>query len=320
MEGYTDNHIAIIGMACRTAGADSPSELWNALTTSQDLQREITRFNTAGYYHKDGGPKKGLTNVNRAYLMNDELVDRFDHGFFQIPPNEARCIDPQQRNLLEVAYEAVESAGIILDKFTGTDTAVFAGSEGCDYATILAKDLDEIPRYAATGLAGCMAANRISYFFNLSGPSMTIDTACSSSMTALHQAVRSLQYGDSGMAIVCGAKMILTPDMFMPSSEMSFLSPSGRCRSFDAEGDGYGRGEGVAALLLKPLKKAVQENDPIRAVIKGIRVNQDGRTQGITMPSGKAQKENMRALYVKENIDPDSIQYVEAHVRQLAVL
>lgn len=159
-----------------------------------------------------------------------------------------------------------------------------------------------------------MAANRISYFFNLSGPSIAMDTACSSTMVALHQAVCVLQRGDSGMALVCGAKLIITPNMFIPSTELGFLSPSGRCRSFDADADGYGRGEGVIALLLKPLKAAISDGDPIRAVIKGTRVNQDGRTQGITLPSASAQKVNMERLYSELGICSRDIQYLEAHV------
>ena len=188
--------------------------------------------------------------------------------------------------------------------------------EGCDYHTILARDLNATPRYLATGTATCMAANRLSYFFDLSGPSMSVDTACSSTMAVLHQAVRTLQHGDSKMALVCGAKLILNPDMFMPSSELGFLSPSGKCQSFDAAGDGYGRGEGVLAILLKPLKAAIADGDTVRSVIKGTRLNQDGRTQGITLPSAKAQQSNIEALYRELGIAPDDIQYVEAHVSQ----
>lgn len=188
--------------------------------------------------------------------------------------------------------------------------------EGCEYHTIAARDLDATPRYLATGTPICMAANRISYFFDLSGPSLSVDTACSSAMAALHQAMRTLQHGDSNMAIVCGAKLILSPDMFMPSSELGFLSPTGRCHTFDATADGYGRGEGVIALLLKPLKEAIADRDPIRAVIKGTRLNQDGKTQGITLPSADAQKRNMQALYGELGIPPADIQYLEAHVSQ----
>lgn len=189
--------------------------------------------------------------------------------------------------------------------------------EGCDYHTILARDLNATPRYLATGTPTCMAANRLSYFFDLSGPSMSVDTACSSTMAALHQAVRTLQHGDSKLALVCGAKLILNPDMYMPSSELGFLSPSGRCKSFDAAGDGYGRGEGVLAILLKPLRAAIADGDPVRSVIKGTRLNQDGRTQGITLPSATAQSSNMECLYHELGILPKDIQYLEAHVSAL---
>lgn len=194
------------------------------------------------------------------------------------------------------------------------DMVCSLGMEGTDYHTVLARDLDATPKYLATGTATCMAANRISYFFNLSGPSLVVDTACSSSMVASHQAVRALQSGDSGMALVCGAKLILNPDMFIPSTELGFLSSDGRCKSFDISGNGYGRGEGVLALLLKPLKQALCDNDPIRAVFKGTRLNQDGKTQGITLPSAAAQKQNMQRLYKELKISPHQVQYVEAHV------
>jgi len=192
--------------------------------------------------------------------------------------------------------------------------------EGCDYHTVLARDIDATPRYLATGTPTCMAANRLSYFYNLSGPSLAVDTACSSTMAALHQAVRTLQHGDAGMALVCGAKLVLNPDMFIPSSELGFLSPYGKCQTFDAAADGYGRGEGVLALLLKPLSKAVADGDAIRAVIRGTRLNQDGRTQGITLPSAEAQRRNMEALYAELDILPEEIQYLEAHVSHFSLL
>jgi len=313
-ETSNEGNIAIIGQALRVPGANSPNELWELLTSSKDIQRKITRFNVDGFYDPDGGPRKGLTTVQHAYLLDDDIIDRFDNAFFHVPPIEATSMDPQQRMLLEIAYEAIENAGVAMEDLVGSDTAVFAGMESCDYHTVLSRDVDSTPRYLATGTAPCLAANRISYFFNLSGASMVVDTACSSSMAALHQAVRTLQRGDSSMAIVCSAKLILTPDMFMPSSELGFLSPSGRCRSFDADADGYGRSEGVLALLLKPLNAAIKDNDPIRAVIRGVRLNQDGRTQGITLPSATAQQENMRRLYEQINVDPVDIQYLEAHV------
>lgn len=188
------------------------------------------------------------------------------------------------------------------------------GIEGSDYHTTVARDPDVTPKYIVTGTAGCMAANRLSYFYDLSGPSISVNTACSSSMAALHQAVRTIQHGDSAMALVCGANLIFNPESFIPMTEMGFLSPSGRCRSFDTAADGYGRGEGIATLVLKPLKVALVDRDPIRAVIKGTRLNQDGRTQGITLPSAKAQAQNMTHLYKELAVKPSKIHYLEAHV------
>ncbi|KAL9578932.1 MAG: hypothetical protein Q9212_005401 [Teloschistes hypoglaucus] len=311
--------IAIIGMACRVAGANSPTQLWENLMSAKDVQRRITRFNIDGYYHPQGGPLKGLTNVHHAYMLDDNAVDKFDNAFFHINPTEASVMDPQHRMLLEVSYEAIENAGVPLEAFAGTDTAVFTGTsspgiEGSDYYDVVARDPDVTPKYIVTGTAGCMAANRLSYFYNLSGPSISVDTACSSSMAALHQAVRTLQHADSSMALVCGANLIFNAESFVSMTELGFLSPSGRCRSFDAAGDGYGRGEGIATLVLKPLKAALTTRDPIRAVIKGTRLNQDGRTQGITLPSTKAQARNMSRLYEELAIETSTIQYLEAHV------
>lgn len=185
--------------------------------------------------------------------------------------------------------------------------------EGSEYHSVLARDIDAMPEYLATGTATCMSANRISYAFDISGPSIVVDTACSSAVTALHQAVRPLQGEEARLVLVCGAELILSPDMFVPSSEMRFLSSSGRCRSFDAAADGYGRGKGILALLLEPLKAAL-DHDPLRAVIKGTRLNQDGRTRGITLPSAEAQRRNMQSLYQSLKLSPNDIQYLEVPV------
>ncbi|KAL8647622.1 MAG: hypothetical protein Q9226_006354, partial [Calogaya cf. arnoldii] len=316
MESSSVQDIAIVGMACRVAGSNSPSQLWENILTRKDVRRRITRFNIDGYYHPECGSEKGLTNVDHAYMLDDEVVDRFDNAFFHVTPTEAASMDPQQRMLLEVSYEAIENAGIPLDQFTGTNTAVFTGTlctEGSDYHTVLARDPNTTPKYIVTGTAGCMASNRLSYFYDLSGPSVTVDTACSSSMAALHQAVRTLQHGDSSMALVCGANLIFNVESFITMTELGFLGASGRCRSFDASADGYGRGEGICSLLIMPLEHALSIEAPIRAVIKGTRLNQDGRTQGITLPSTKAQAENMCSLYEGLYIKTNSIQYLEAH-------
>ncbi|PWY95188.1 putative polyketide synthase [Aspergillus sclerotioniger CBS 115572] len=310
--------IAIIGMSCRVAGANSPSELWNVLASSKDVRTEISRFNSDGFYKPDGGPRKGLTNVRHAYVMPDG-VDKFDNTFFKISPLEAEAMDPQQRLLLELTYEAIENAGVTLDEFEGSDTAVYAGIFGNDYHTSLLRDVDATPKYMSTGTSNSIAANRISYVFDLHGPSLVIDTACSSTMVALHQAVAGLKAGESSMAVVCGANLIISPDMFVHMSELGFLSPSGRCQSFDAAGDGYARGEGVMAILLKPLNEALQNGDPIRAVIRGTRINQDGRTQGISLPSSEAQRQNLFSLYKQLELDPGGVQYIEAHGTGTAV-
>lgn len=222
-----------------------------------------------------------------------------------------------------LAFHCINSPGQILPSSPArhllpggheTTTDASLGIEGSDYHTIVARDIDATPKYVVTGTAGCMASNRLSYFYDLSGPSMTVDTACSSSMAALHQAVRTLQHGDSKMAMVCGANLILNPESFITMTELGFLGPGGRCRSFDANANGYGRGEGICCLLLMPLAAASSTKAPIRAVIKGTRLNQDGRTQGITLPSAKAQARNMSSLYHELSIDPRTIQYLEAHV------
>jgi acyl transferase domain-containing protein len=184
-----------------------------------------------------------------------------------------------------------------------------------DYEASLLRDIDLTPKYHSTGTSNAILANRISYAFDLHGASLSIDTACSSTMVALHQAMATLKSNDAQMALVCGANMIISPDMFVHMSELGFLSPQGRCRSFDASGNGYVRGEGVAAILLKPLSAALKNNDPIRAIVKGTRINQDGRTQGITMPSGEAQRRNLEALYGQPGLSPKDVQYVEAHVK-----
>ncbi|KAK4448640.1 Nonribosomal peptide synthetase-like protein [Podospora aff. communis PSN243] len=304
--------VAIIGMACRVAGADSPAELWGALCESKDAQSDIQRFSGDGFYRTDGAKRKGLTNVRRGYFINGD-VDRFDNAFFGIPPAEASAMDPQQRMLLELTYEALENAGIPLGKFRGTNTGVYTGMTWNDYGMSLFRDVDATPKYMATGACNAMASNRVSYFFDLHGPSLVIDTACSSTMVALHQAVVALQHGEVEMAVVNGANLILNPDVFVCMSELGFLSPSGRCRTFDAAGDGYVRAEGVVALLLKPLDRAVADGDPVRAVIRGTRLNQDGRTQGITLPSPEAQRDNMEQLYKQIDLDPADVQYFEAH-------
>lgn len=171
-----------------------------------------------------------------------------------------------------------------------------------------------MPRYTSTGISNAIASNRISYTFDLHGPNFAVDTACSSTAVALHQAILNLRANESKIAIVCGSNLILNPDMFIHMSELGFLSPDGLCKAFDKNANGYARGEGVACLILKPLNLAIFDNDPIQAIIRGTNVNQDGKTQGISQPSAVAQEENAASLYRRLGIDPAHTQYVEAHV------
>ena len=206
--------IAIVGSGCRFPGrSDSPSSLWNLLQDPRDISKDITqdRFNPKGYYHPDG-THHGTTNVRQSYLLDEDLRV-FDATFFNISPNEADSIDPQQRLLLETVYEALESGGHPIEALHGSDTAVYVGNMAVDYHDILLRDVASVPTYFATGTGRSILSNRISYFFNWRGPSMTIDTACSSSMIAVHQGVQSLRTRESRVAVACGAELILGPGL-----------------------------------------------------------------------------------------------------------
>lgn len=254
----------------------------------------------------------GAASSYPGYYLQDNVY-KFDAAFFGISPKEAKAMDPSQRLMLEVAYEAFESAGLTLDAVAGSNTCVYAAQWACDYRDMLARDLQNAPTYAATGTGTTLLSNRLSWFFDLRGPSLTINTACSSSMVALHEACQSLRQGESDMALVASANVILCPDMFTYLGMQNFLSSSGKCKSFDATGDGYGRGEGIAALILKRVSAAVEDNCPVRAVIRGTGVNQNGRMKGITLPSVNAQVALMKKTYRAAGLDVTETAYVEAH-------
>ncbi|KAK3372638.1 hypothetical protein B0H63DRAFT_439937 [Podospora didyma] len=310
--------IAIIGSSCRfTGGATSPSKLWDLLSYPTDLSVPIPpeRFNIKAFYHPDG-EYHGTTNSPKAYFL-DEDHRVFDASFFNITPKEAEAIDPQQRVLLEVVYEALERAGYTLQQYAGANVAVFTGLMTADYDTLSQRDDLTASQYYATGNARSIVSNRISYFFNFNGPSMTIDTACSSSLVALHQAVLSLRSGESEMACVTGANLIITPEQFIVESNLHMLSPSGHCRMWDAGADGYARGEGVAAMFIKPLSKALIDGDRIEAIIRETGVNSDGRSKGITMPNWEAQARLIKNTYRRAGLNAgapeDRCQFFEAH-------
>ncbi|TPX06876.1 uncharacterized protein E0L32_002372 [Thyridium curvatum] len=311
--------IAIIGAGCRFSGSsDRPSKLWDLLKQPTDVAQEIPsdRFNVDTFWHPVGA-RGGSTNVKEAYFISDRNVRHFDAQFFSMHPSEADAIDPQHRHLLEVVYEGLEDAGLTLESLHGSNTAVFVGHMCNDYSVLTSRDFDFIPKYSAPGIAPSNASSRISYFFNWHGPTLTIDTACSSSLIALVQAVQTLRDGTSDVAIAAGTNLILDPLSFVSESNIGMLSPNGRSRMWDAGADGYARGEGVGAVILKKLSAAIRDGDTIDCIVREVGCNHDGKTQGITMPSGAAQAALIRQTYAKAGLNPenpvDRCQYFEAH-------
>jgi acyl transferase domain-containing protein len=278
--------IAIVGTACRFPGnATSPSELWNLVRNPRQVAQPIPpdRFSVDGFYHKSG-QYHGHANVKEAYFLEGEGVHRrFDASFFGMNPAEAMCLDPQCRLLLEVVYESLEAAGLTIEGLSGSDTAVYTGQMVSDYDQILTRDSDHsLGTYHASGTSRAILSNRISYFFDWHGPSMTIDTACSSSLVALHHAVQQLRTGLSRVAVATGANLLMDPGCFISLSSLNMLSPDGRSRMWDAGANGYARGEGIAAVVLKTLSAALEDGDHIECIIRETGFAQDGKTQGIT--------------------------------------
>ncbi|KAK0129169.1 polyketide synthase [Cadophora gregata] len=306
--------IAVIGMACRFPGdATSPDHLWELLANGRNAWSEFPkdRINIDGFYHPSGNREGSICFRGGHFLKED--IAAWDAPFFSTTAHEAAAMDPQQRILLEVSYEAFENAGIPIETLPGTSTAVYCGSFVKDYEQICLRDPDFSPQYAATGNGIAIMSNRISWFYDLRGPSMTLDTGCSASLVGVHLACQSLRTGESTLAIAMGAGMILTPSTMMPMTALNFLSPDGKCFAFDERANGYGRGEGIGGIVLKPLADALRDNDTIRAVIRGSGVNQDGRTPGITMPSKDAQALNIRAVYKLAGLGYNRTAYFEAH-------
>jgi len=309
--------IAVVGSACRfPGGSSSPSKLWDLLRQPRDILAEFPkdRLNLDRFYHPRG-EMHGSTDVkNRSYQLSEDSR-LFDAEFFGISPAEAEGMDPQQRVLLETVFEAFESAGCTLEKMRGSLTSVHVGVMNADYSDIQVRDTETLLQYNATGTARSIISNRVSYVFDLKGPSVTIDTACSSSLVALHYAVYGLRNGDCDTAVVAGANLIFDPTMYITESKLHMLSPDSQSRMWDKSADGYARGEGVAALILKPLSKALRDGDEIEGIIRETGVNSDGRSQGITMPHAPAQAELIRSTYRRAGLDPikDRCQYFECH-------
>lgn len=262
-------------------------------------------------FHADSFPSN--TARGGHFLSSD--ISLFDATFFHLSRDESRAMDPQQRLMLEVVYEALEVAGQTIPSLKGSRTGVYMGQFTDDYRDMVARDPETALPYSMTGLQRASLSNRVSWLFDLRGPSFTVATACSSSLVALHLACESLRRGEVDMAVVGGCNLMIGPNMFIFQSGQGFLSPDGKCKTFDASADGYGRGEGFAAVVLRRVDDAVRLGDPVRAVIRGSGSNQDGHTKGFTLPSADAQAALIEEVYQRAGLGYDETSYVEAHVR-----
>jgi thioester reductase-like protein len=304
--------IAIIGMGCRFPGADSPEAFWQVLSNGVDAISEIPgdRWNVEEFYDPEPGKQGKMSTRWGGFL---EQVDRFDAEFFGISPREAERMDPQQRLTLEVAWEALENAGIVPQELADSLTGVFLGIGNYDYCRILSQDREQACAYDGTGNALAINANRLSYLLNLRGPSLVIDTACSSSLVALHYACQSLRTGESDLCLTGGVSLMLSPEPFITYSHAHMMAADGRCKTFDASADGYVRGEGCGVVVLKRLADAQRDGDRILAIVRGSAVNQDGLSNGLTAPNGPSQQSVIRQALQNASVAPAEISYVEAH-------
>lgn len=305
--------IAVIGMACRFPGADSPEAYWQLLDEGRDATRDAPadRWDMDAFYDPDP-EAPGKIAARRGGYLDD--VASFDAGLFGVSPREALSMDPQQRLMLETVWQALERAGLAPERLAGVDVGVFLGLCNSDHFLRMAgRGLETLDNYLASGNAPSVAAGRIAYTLGLAGPAITIDTACSSSLVALQMACRSLRSGESKIALAAGVNVICAPETAIALSRGKMLAPDGRCKTFDASADGFARGEGCGVLVLKRLSDARSDKDPILAVVRGAAVNQDGRSGGLTVPNGPAQQAVIAAALADAGLQPADIDYVEAH-------
>ena len=308
--------IAIVGIGCHfPGGADSPAAFWELLCTGVDATRELPadRWETAKFYDPAGSKLGKMSTFRGGFL---DRIDEFDAQFFGISPREAVWLDPQQRLLLQAAWEALEDGGQVADRLTGSDTGVFIGGFTLDYQLLQNYGVYsryELQTHSATGMMMTMLANRLSYSFDFRGPSLAVDTACSGSLVAVHLATQAIWNGECSMALAGGVNVMIAPNMTIAESKGGFLSSDGRSKAFDASANGYARGEGAGVVVLKPLSAALDDGDPIYALVRGSAVSQDGHSNGITVPNGDSQETAIRAACRRAGIAPQEVQYIEAH-------
>src|SRR6516165_7845389 len=308
----SDGSIAIVGASCRFPGAANLEGFWRLLDSGRDAVTEVDpqRWSTKFFYHPDRS-EPGKSYTWAAGLIDG--VDLFEPSFFGISPREAAQMDPQQRLLLELVWHALEDAGIPTSKIAGSATGVYIGASTTDYSDLRLGDPASADSYSMTGTTLSVFANRISYVFDLRGPSLTIDTACSSSLVALHHACEALRGKRVATAIVGGINLLLAPYPYLGSCSASMLSRRGRCFAFDERADGYFRAEGGGVVILKPLDGALADRDAVRAIILGSGVNSDGRTIGLSLPSETAQASLLRSVYTRAGVAPEQLTFFEMH-------
>jgi 3-oxoacyl-(acyl-carrier-protein) synthase/cyclopropane fatty-acyl-phospholipid synthase-like methyltransferase/NAD(P)-dependent dehydrogenase (short-subunit alcohol dehydrogenase family) len=306
--------IAIIGMACRVPGADSPDELWDLVTSGKSAFRDAaTRWPEVHQWYSADPSAQGRSYIRNVALLDS--VDEFDAAFFGISPREAERMDPQHRLLLELAWHALERAGIPPHSLSGSPTGVYAGVYNTNYSRfgLDSPHAETIDSHSLSGGAPCIATGRLSYLLGLQGPSITIDTACSSSLVAVQLAMESLRRGECSLALAGGVHLLLSPLPLVALSKSRMVSETGSARAFDASADGFVPGEGGGLVVLKRLSDARHDGDPIIAVINGGAVNQDGRSAGLTAPNGQAQEALFAASLRNAGVRPEEIGYLEAH-------
>ena len=305
--------IAIAGAGCRfPGGANDLQSFWELLRDGVDAITEVPpeRWNAARFHHENAAAPGRMVTRWGGFVEN---ADRFDAAFFGIAPREAARMDPQHRWLAEVAWEAIEDAGLRPERLDGTRTGVFLGMSSNDYPLLHRREMLSIDGYSNIGNCLSIAANRLSFLLNLRGPSLVVDTACSSSLVALHLAAQSLWRGECDYALVGGANALLSPESSIGFSQAHMLSPGGRCRAFDAAADGYVRSEGAAVVLLLPLRTAQALGLRTRARLLATASNQDGHSSSLTVPSQQAQQELMREALESAGVQARDVVYVEAH-------
>ncbi|MET7509498.1 non-ribosomal peptide synthetase/type I polyketide synthase [Streptomyces albidoflavus] len=311
LENRRTEPVAIVSMTCRLPGGiTTPEEYWRLLAGGEDAIGPFPeRWDALDLYDPDS-ETPGKSYAREGGFL--DAVDRFDAEFFGITPREALSMDPQQRLVLETAWEVLERAGLLPASLEATRTGVYIGAMRSDYDTVLA-DLQALDGYQGTGISGSVISGRLSYLLGLRGPAVTVDTACSSSLTALHMAAAALRAGECELALAGGVTVMNSPALFVESSRLGAVAPDGRCKSFSAGADGGGWSEGCGMLLLKRLSDAQRDGDRVLAVIRGSAVNQDGRSQGLTAPNGPAQRQVIETALATAGLTPQDIDAVEAH-------